>query len=214
MNNRNLFLKIIKFALIVGSPFMGNRLLAEDLKICPENLPKVGLDLKYLDNYELVTITRSIAIKNGSNNESLRAYIALLKLNAVESYSRFIKSESTSISKTYGGKRYEKSYEKYDTSWDFMKKSIASMEEKYLCIKKGSKKDAIFFTGEWTPKSSNIVDRIIAYREARRELIALSKADPKLDLKKIRTKYPNLFKTDDPKVIKDFINNWKKNRRF
>ena len=38
MNNISLLSKIIKFALIVGSPFMGNRLLAEDLKTCPEHL--------------------------------------------------------------------------------------------------------------------------------------------------------------------------------
>ena len=50
MNNRNLLLKIIKFALIIGSPFMGNRLLAEDLKICSENLPRVGLDIRTCDN--------------------------------------------------------------------------------------------------------------------------------------------------------------------
>ena len=45
MNNRNLLLKIIKFALILGSSFMGKRLLAEDLKICPENLPKLGVTI-------------------------------------------------------------------------------------------------------------------------------------------------------------------------
>ena len=212
MNNRNLLLKIIKFALIVGSPFMGNRLLAEDLKVCPENLPKVGVDLRILDNNQsVVTITKSIAIKNASNNESLRTYIALLKLNAVESYSRFIKSERTSISTKYGGKRY---IEKYDTSWDFMKKSIASMEEKYLCIKKGSKKDAIFFTGEWTPKSRDIADRIIAYREARREVRALRREDPKFNYKELVKKYPNIFSNEDPKIILKAIDEWKKYRRF
>ena len=44
--------------------------------------------------------------------------------------------------------------------------------------------------------------------------MALRREDPKFDLKKILDKYPNLLKAEDPKIIKDVINNWKKNRRF
>ena len=208
MNNRNLLSKIIKFALILGSSFFVNHVLAENITSCPKDydpdqyeMPKPGI-IK-------VNVRKSIVDAN--NNESLRERLALLKLNAVDNYSRFIKSESTSTSTKYGGKRY---IEKYDTSWDFMKKSIASMEEKYICIKKGINKDVIFFTGEWSTKSWNIVDRIIAYREARTELIELIREDPKFNLKGLLKKYPNIFSNEDPKIILKAIDEWKKYRRF
>ena len=124
MNNRNLLSKIIKFALILGSSFFGNHVLAENITSCPKDydpdpyeMPKPGI-IK-------VNVRKSIVDAN--NNESLREHLALLKLNAVENYSRFIKTEITSTPTKYGGERYT---EKFDTSWDFMKKSIASMEEK------------------------------------------------------------------------------------
>ncbi len=50
-----------------------------------------------------------------------------------------------------------------------MKRSIESMKEKYVCFKKGSNKDEIFFTGEWSTKSIKIVGRIIEYHEAHTE---------------------------------------------
>ena len=184
------------------------KIRAETLTSCPKDydpdryeMPKPGI-IK-------VNVRKSIVDAN--NNESLREHLALLKLNAVESYSRFINSESTSISTKYGEKRY---IEKYDTSWDFMKKLIASMEEKYICIKKGINKDAIFLTGEWSKESLNIVDRIIAYREARRELSALRREDPKFNYKELVKKYPNIFSTEDPKYIWKAIDEWKKYRRF
>ena len=68
-------------------------------------------------------------------------------------------------------------------------------------IKKGSDKDKIFFTGEWSPKSIKIVDRIIEYREAHAEWIAIRREDAKFDLKKILDKYPNLLKAEDPQII-------------
>ena len=212
MNNRNLLLKIIKFALIVGSPFMGNRLLAEDLKVCPENSPKAGIDIRNLDNDQyLYIVTEKISIKNASNNESLQEHIASVKLLAAEQFQKYKSGNFQKRRSEYGGFILSATY---DTSWDQMKRSLASMKEKYICIQKSSYKDQIFFTGEWSTESEERADRVFAYLEARRELIELSMADPKLDFKKIRTKYPNLFNTDDPKVIKDFINNWKKNRRF
>ena len=208
MRYRKFFVRIIRFGLVAGSFFMNNRLLAENLTSCPKDydpdtyeMPKPGI-IK-------VNVRKSIVDAN--NNESLREHLALLKLNAVENYSRFIKSESTSISTKYGGKRY---IEKYDTSWDFMKKSIASMEKKYICIKKGINKDVIFFTGEWSTKSLNIVDRIIAYREARAELIELRREDPKFNYKELVKKYPNIFSTEDTKTILKVIDEWKKYRRF
>ncbi len=212
MNNRNLLLKIIKFALIVGSPFMGNRLLAEDLKICPEHLTKLGTKVQMLDNNQsIITITKYISLKNALNNESLQEHIALLKLETVEEFQKYLKSTLTVKKTKYGG---EKKIVTYNNSWDQMKRSIASMKEKYICIDKGSNKDAIIFTGEWYTKSVKIVDRIIEYRNAHAELMALRREDPKFDLKKILGKYPNLLKGEDPKIIKDVINNWKKNRRF
>ena len=208
MNNRNLLLKIIKFALIVGSPFIGNRLLAEDLKVCPENSPKLGVDLS---NQSVVTITRAIGIKNASNNESLQEHIATVKLLTAERYQEFKKADYLRKPSKFGGFILQTTY---DSSWDQMKRSLASMKEKYICIKKSSIKDQIFFTGEWSSESIKKVDRIFAYLEARRELRALRKEDPKFDMRKLLSKYPNLFKGDDPKVIKDVINDWKKNRRF
>ena len=82
-----------------------------------------------------------------------------------------------------------------------MKRSIASMKEKYVCFKKGSNKDEIFFTGEWSTKSIKIVGRIIEYHEAHTEWIAIRREDGKFDLKKILDKYPNLLKAEDLKII-------------
>ena len=167
MNNRNLLLKIIKFALIVGSPFMGNRLLAEDLKICPEHLTKLGPKVQLLDkNQSVITITKKISIKNALNNESLQEHIALLKLETVEEFQKFTGETITEETSKHGGTIISSTY---NNSWDQMKRSIASMKEKYICIKKGSNKDEIFFTGEWSPKSIKIVKRIIEYREAHDE---------------------------------------------
>ena len=208
MRYRKFFVRIIRFGLVAGSFFMNYRLLAENITSCPKDydpdpyeMPKPGI----------IKVNVRQSIVDANNNESLRERLALLKLNAVENYSRFIKSESTSTSTKYGGKRYT---ETYDNSWDFMKKSIASMEEKYICIKKGINKDVIFFTGEWSTKSLNIVDRIIAYREARAELRALRREDPKFNFKELVKKYPNIFSTEDPKIILKAIDEWKKYRRF
>ena len=184
-----------------------------DLKICPDNLPKEGIDIWTLDKNqsEVINITQSIAIKNAFNNESLQEHIASVKLLAVEQFQKYKSGTFQTRASEYGGFILKATY---DSSWDQMKRSLASMKEKYICIKKGSYKDHIFFTGEWSTESEERANRVFAYIEARQELRDLKMADPKLEFKKIRTKYPNLFKTDDPKVIKDFINNWKKNRRF
>tara|TARA_B100000287_G_scaffold392718_1_gene405347 strand:+ start:6 stop:509 length:504 start_codon:yes stop_codon:yes gene_type:complete len=167
MNNRNLLLKIIKFALILGSSFMGNRLLAEDLRICPEHLTKLGTKVQLLDkNQSLVTITKKISIKNALNNESLQEHIALLKLKTVEEFQKFLGTTYTEKKSKNGGIIV---LENYNNSWDQMKRSIASMKEKYLCVKKGRNKDEILFTGEWSTKSIKRVGRIIEYHEAHTE---------------------------------------------
>ena len=208
MNNRNLLSQIIKFALILGSSFFGNHVLAENITSCPKDYDP---DPYEMSKPGIIKVNVRKSIVDANNNESLREHLALLKLNAVENYSRFIKTEITSTPTKYGGERYT---EKFDTSWDFMKKSIASMEEKYICIKKGINKDVIFFTGEWSTKSLNIVDRIIAYREARAELRALRREDPKFSFKELVKKYPNIFSTEDTKTILKVIDEWKKYRRF
>ena len=151
MNNRNLLLKIIKFALILGSSFMGNRLLAEDLRICPEHLTKLGTKVQLLDkNQSLVTITKKISIKNALNNESLQEHIASVKLIAAEEFQKYKSGNFQERRSEYGGVILKTTY---DSSWDQMKRSLASMKEKYICIKKGSSTDEIFFTGEWSPES-------------------------------------------------------------
>ena len=209
MRYKKFFESIFRFGLVAGSFFMNNRLLAEDLKICPENSPKPGIDLRTLD--KVVTVTSSIGIKNASNNESLQEHIASVKLLASERFQKFKSGNSQIRRSEYGGVILKTTY---DSSWDQMKRSLASMKEKYICIKKSSYKGQIFFTGECSPESEERADRVFAYLEARRELRALRKEDPKFDMRKLLSKYPNLFKGDDPKVIKDVINDWKKNRRF
>ena len=141
----------------------------------------------------------------------MREHLELLKLNAVEEYSRLIGTEITSIPTEYGGTRY---IEKFNTSWDFMKKSIASMEEISVCVKEYKKRDIIIFSAIWTPKSSAVVQEIIKLENAWDELKALRKEDPNFNYEDLVKKYPNIFDTDDPNIILEAIDYWKKYRRF
>ena len=186
------------------------KIRAENLTSCPKDYDP--------DKYEMpkpgifkVNVRKSIVDAN--NNESLREHLALLKLNAVENYSRFIKTEITSTPTKYGGKRYT---EQFDTSWDFMKRSIASMEEISICIKekKYKKMDEIFFSGRWINKSLVVVQEIIKFEKAKAELRAIRQEDPNFDLKGLLKKYPNIFSNEDPKIILKAIDEWKKYRRF
>ena len=186
------------------------KIRAENLTSCPKDydpdpyeMPKPGI-IK-------VNVRKSIVDAN--NNESLREHLALLKLNAVENYSRFIKTEITSTPTKYGGERYT---EKFDTSWDFMKKSIASMEEISICIKekKYKKMDEIFFSGRWINKSLVAVQKIIKLEKAKAELQSIKREDPNFNLKELLKKHPNIFNTEDPKIILKAIDEWKKYRRF
>ena len=143
-----------------------NKPVNEDLKICPAYYTKklIGTDYRMVDkNQILLTTTNSIAIKNALNNEYLQEHIALLKLETVEEFQKFTGETITEETSKDGRTIISSSY---NNSWDQMKRSIASMKEKYICIKKGSNKDEIFFTGEWSTKSIKIVNRIIEYREA------------------------------------------------
>ena len=129
-----------------------------DLKICPENLPRVGLNIRSLDNDQiLLTVTEKISIKNALKNDFLQDHIALLKLQAANRMTQF----------SYQDLKTGKMITKY--SWDQVKLSVATMKEKYICIKKGSTKDEIFFTGEWSPKSLKRGRKIFEYHKAHAE---------------------------------------------
>ena len=74
---------------IVGQGFVGTA-VNEGLKICPENLPRVGIDIRTLDNDQtLLNVTNKISIKNALNNEDLQIHIALLKLKAANRVTQF-----------------------------------------------------------------------------------------------------------------------------
>ena len=159
MNNRNFLLKIIKFALIIGSPFMGNRLLAEDLKICPENLPRVGVEIRGdIGKDEVFTVIKKIAIKKALNNEDLQIHIALLKFEAVREIVEF--NFGTEFKDGYNIKKYY---------LEEVQSVIAFMKEKYICITKGSSKDEIFFIGEWSAESIKRGSKIIQYQRVHAE---------------------------------------------
>ena len=141
----------------------------------------------------------------------MREHISLLKLKAVENYSRFMSNNITSTPTKYGGMRLT---EKFNTSWGFMKVSIASMEEINICFKDGKIKDMIFLSARWSPKSIAAVREIINYENARGELKKIGMEDPKFNYMDLVKKYPNAFRTDDPKIILEAIDHWKKYRRF
>ena len=76
------------------------------------------------------------------------------------------------------------------------------------------KKDQIIFSAIWTPKSIAVVQEIIKLENAWNELKDLRREDPNLNFEDLVKKYPNIFYTDDPDIILEAIDYWKKNRRF
>ena len=129
-----------------------------DLKICPENLRKVGFDIRTLDNDQsLFSVTKKISIKNALKNDFLQDHIALLKLEAAGTIAEFTYSD------------YERDNIAKKFSWEQVQRSIATMKEKYICIKKGSSKDEIFFIGEWSPESIKRGSKILQYHRVHAE---------------------------------------------
>ena len=209
MKFRHLLLKIPKFLLVLVFCSLNTKLLAGDIKNCPEDLPSVGK--KFIptgENEFKLIITEQKKVKDALNNESLAEHIALLKLKVVEDYQKFLKSEVIVTETKYGGSIYT---EKFDNSWDTMKKSIASMKDLGTCI---VKKDVISFSGEWSSKSINRVVRIIELDEAFNDLFMLELEDPKFDIDKLFEKYPTFLDSKDPKFIRKLISNWRNNRAF
>tara|TARA_B100000131_G_scaffold68749_1_gene65056 strand:+ start:75 stop:341 length:267 start_codon:yes stop_codon:yes gene_type:complete len=88
----------------------------------------------------------------------LQKHIALLKLEAARVFVEF--TNPTII-------KEGKNLSKY--SWDDLPLYIATMKEKYICIKKGSSKDEIFFTGEWDIESIKRGRQIFDYHKVHAE---------------------------------------------
>ena len=209
MKFRYLLLKIPKFLLVLVVCSLNTKLLAEDIKKCPEDLPSVGTKLIPTGENEFkLIITEQKRVKDALKNESLAEHIALLKLAVVEDYQKFLKSDVLVKETKYGGSIYT---EKFDDSWDTMKKSIASMKNLGTCV---VKKDVISFSGEWSSKSIKRVVRIIELEEAVNDLFMLELEDPKFDIDKLLNKYPTILDSKDPKFIRKLISNWRKNRAF
>ena len=145
-------------------------------------------------------MTESKVLSNALNNESLEEHLAVLKLDAVERFQKFLYTKTYSKTNSYGGTKYNTLF---DSSWDRMKRSIASMKELKTCIQE----NGILFIGEWSSKSTTRANKIIEFQEIIAELIDLEMEDPEFELEE----YPNLLSLDQ-EIIKDFIENWRKNR--
>ena len=196
----NFLIRISKFVLLIGFFHLNNQLLAENKKNCLKDFPSTGTKITVLDENQFkIMITDSKPLQDALNNESLAEHIALLKLDVVESYQKFIGSEISQISTKYGGYKYT---EKFDNSWNTMKKSIASMKDLGTCIEK----DRIFFSGEWTKNSFTKVSKIIELEDLYDELLSLSLEDPEFKIED----YSYLLSTEDPTLLNEFIENWKK----
>ena len=199
---RNCSLKISRFLLSICFLSLNSQLFAKEIKKCPEKIPPVGIKLTDLGKSQYkITITKSKFLKDALINQSLSEHIALLKLDAVEEFQKTISSEVSSKSTKYGGYKY---VEKFDNSWNTMKKNIVSMEDLDVCIDK----DRIFFSGEWTTKSITTANKIVELDDLNYELSLLAMEDPKFKIEA----YPFLLKTEDPKLIKEFIENWRNKR--
>ena len=199
---RNCSLKISKFLLFICFLSLNSQLFAKEIKKCPEKIPPVGIKLTDLGKTQYkITITKSKFLKDALNNQSLAEHIALLKLDAVEEFQKTISNETSLTPTKYGGNKYK---EKFDNSWNTMKKNIVAMEDLEVCIDK----DRIFFSGEWTTKSITTANKIVELDNLYFELGLLEMEDPEFNI----DSYPFLFKTDDPKLIKEFIENWRNKR--
>ena len=75
-------------------------------------------------------------------------------------------------------------------------------------------KNRILFSGEWSSKSIKRAARIIDLEEAFEDLFMLEQEDPKFNIDQLEKKYPTILNSEDPKVLREFINNWRNNRRF
>ena len=211
MKYKNFLVKIIKFGLVASSFFINDRLLAENLKSCPENLPKEGVHL-YPDLKVTSTFKKSLI--DPLNNPDLQEYIALLKLKVVKRHHEFVHGTTyTSEPTKYGGKRITKK----SNATPYQKKlSLVSMRGIGACIKEG----VIFFSGEWTKESITSANRVIQFEEGMEKLRSLRQEDPKFNFLELVKKYPNFSghedptSTDDMKNILEAIENWKKYRRF
>ena len=199
---RNCSLKISKFLLFICFLSLNSQLFAKEIKKCPEKIPPVGIKLTDLGKTQYkITITKSKFLKDALNNQSLAEHIALLKLDAVEEFQKTISNETSLTPTKYGGNKYK---EKFDNSWNTMKKNIVAMEDLEVCIDK----DRIFFSGEWTTKSITTANKIVELDDLNYELSLLTMEDPKFKIED----YPFLLKTEDPKLIKEFIENWRNKR--
>ena len=198
---RNCSLKISRFLLSICFLSLNSQLFAEEIKNCSEDFPSSGIKLFDLGEKQVkITITQSKFLYD-FNNESLAEHIALLKLNVVEELQKFMSDDRSSTPTKYGGFKY---VEKFDNSWNTMKKNIVSMEDLDVCIDK----DRIFFSGERTTKSITKANKIVELDNLYFELGLLEMEDPEFNI----DSYPFLLKTDDPKLIKEFIENWRNKR--
>ena len=199
---RNCSLKISKFLLFICFLSLNSQLFAKEMKNCPEKFSPLGIKLTDLGKKQSkITITKSKFLKDALNNQSLAEHIALLKLDAVEEFQKTISNETSLTPTKYGGSKYK---EKFDNSWNTMKKNIVAMEDLEVCIDK----DRIFFSGEWTTKSITTANKIVELDNLDFELGLLEMEDPEFNI----DSYPFLLKTDDPKLIKEFIENWRNKR--
>ena len=208
MKLRNLLLNIPKLVLVLVFCSVNTKLLSEDIKNCPEDFPSVGKKLVPTGENEVkIIITKKKKLKDALNNESLAEHIALLKLDVVEDYQKFLNSDVSKIKTKDGDYIY---IESFDDSWETMKKSIASMKNIGTCIEK----NRILLTGEWSTKSMKRVVRIIELEKAFDDLLMLEMVDPKFDIFNLLKKYPRILDSEDPKFVRKVINNWKKNKSF
>ena len=198
---RNCSLKISRFLLLICFLSLKSQLFAEEIKNCSEDFPSSGIKLFDLGEKQIkITITKSKFLDD-FNNESLAEHIELLKLDVVEEFQKTISNETSLTPTKYGGFKY---IEKFDNSWNTMKKNIVAMEDLGTCIDKNQ----IFFSGEWSSKSFARANKIVELDNLFFELELLAMEDPEFKIES----YPFLFKTDDPKLIKEFIENWRNKR--
>ena len=215
MKFRNLLLNIPKLVLLLVFCSVNTKLLSEDIKNCSDDFPSVGKKLIFTgENEYKIIITKKKELTDALNNESLAEHIALLKLDVVEDYLKFLnlrlKSDTSNVSKI---KTKDGDYiyiENFDDSWEIMKRSIASMKNIGTCIEK----NRILLTGEWSTKSMKRVVRIIELEKAFDDLFMLEMVDPKFDIHNLLKKYPRILDSEDPIFVRKVIDNWKKNKAF
>ena len=205
MSIRNISLKIIKFGLLLAFLSLGSKTLAIDIETCSENVPPVGTYLRKQDkNHWKIIITKYRFLEDASNNESLEEYIGVLKIDLVEGFQKFIGTTVSSTPTDYGTKFIEN----FDNSWNSMKRSIASMKILGTCVKN----DRIYISGEWSTKALNRAEKIIEFDQVWDELVNLAVEDSRFDSE--LKKNPKIFEIKDPKILKEVIDNWRKNGRL